>query len=380
MQKFDLSPAFVSDSGRVFVNYREVAWPAAPMVTGSGQEFSHHERVAWLNSEFSDQEQDRPVLDEDIFVDARTLARDEATARELLRFEEDSPLIVDGEGNARGANPFSTDEGAAEWLQRVRSELRVLYREARSDQERAAIQAREAALRARHNARCYARAFARYHRLDENDTARMLDGWQKSNPIGWIGLEASMTKLFESCESDFFEARERWDAEFRASWDDEQKDEWLARMPEPPQHPTCLVSSVKRLRRHSDVPAENTLPRDEWAKACARANPTPVSRQSKRFRDASRLHRARTNAARLAARPRPELKPEWAEVQEGTQYAARFEWERAELVCTVKLDVPESLDFSGPGELDDIPAFVPSPIPPLHRCGERCAVCDAAAA
>lgn len=166
-----------------------------------------------------------------------------------------------------GAHPFSKAEGSAEWLQRARIEMRFLWRNAGSDAERKAIVSREASLRARHNARCYAREIASYFRLDEAEVLAVLDRRQKDEPIGWLGLEASMRAIHGSLFDDYLARRDAWDAEFRASWSQEQKDEWLDRMPEPPLHPTELVTSVKKIRPYDEVKLEQSLPEVTASKA-----------------------------------------------------------------------------------------------------------------
>lgn len=348
---------------------------------------SREEWLAERESEFGGYDPDPLVFDSDdpawlIFlreeqdvtplVTPYELEVDRAALRDLRREELNAEIVgPDGSMTIRGANPFSTDEGAAEWLARVRSELRCEYRKASSATERKAIVAREAGLRARHNARCFGRAVAAYYGVDESTSVAFLDSWHKGRTIGWLGLESAMRSMFEGCEKHFFEARESWDAEFRPHWDDETKDEWLARMPEPPQYPTALVSSVKKLRSHATVARRNTLPRGPWAKDWAKAHPQAVAQLEPRAGTEVPVGAGFTpGQARFYAQVAQ--RPGW--------FDERREWERAEMLTPERLVVPESLDFSGPGELDDVPAFVPSSFQPLHRCGERCVVCDSIAA
>lgn len=303
-------------------------------------EWTREERLAWLETEFAGIEPDRLVEDwagetdeygepvEGIKVPEWQLQMDRSMLRELRRVWLNTYREgADGSRVVRGAHPFSRAEGAAEWLQRARIEMRQLYREAQNDKARAAIVAREAALRARHNARCFARCIATYYGLDEPEVLAVLDRRQKEEPIGWLGLEAALRHILVACEDDYFEAMRRWDAEFRASWTQEQKDEWLDRMPVRPEWPTQLVTSAKRVRKY-EAKRESTAPA-----------PTPfvvasAKRLSKLQRD--QLRRASVAAA-LSGRVKVELPPKPSD----EEVATWVEFARSEAVYE-KQTVPES--------------------------------------
>jgi hypothetical protein len=117
-------------------------------------------------------------------------------------------------------------------------------------------------------------------------------------------------------------------------------------MPTPPEYPTNLVTSVKRVRKHSSVPSGNTLPRPQ-TKTARKAK--EVVERKHAFRQASSEHRSklqrdRERHARIAAVVSGATVPEpLAEDRVAEWFDLRKEWERAEMIETERLSVPESL-------------------------------------
>lgn len=345
------APRAPRDHGYSYVKPHKTVTPLRDTVVvplKDTSEFTREEWLAWYEEEFAgyatDEDPDSFVLDEGSMVSQWQVASDTATAAYLDRDERSCyRTSPDGSRSVKGEHPFSTDEGAAEWLGRVRIELRDAYRRAGSDRERSAIVAREAALRARHNARCWARACARYYGVDENLALSLLNLYQRLAPIGWLGIEAEMKDAWLDAERHFESSTERWDAAFESKWSQPEyraeREAWLDRMPVRPEHPTQLVTSTKKLRPYAEVVREQTT---------AEVAPVLSKAERERRREEQLVHAKAVLLKKLRAerlrkvygvRPLPKLDPlataEW--------YDLRKEWERAEMIETERLDVPEFL-------------------------------------